>query len=149
MFVMLTLVALVCTVLDKMSTKLVYENLGKRIKGLRKSLGQTQDKMARQMGISRASLANIEAGRQQVLVHHLFAFARALQIESPSQLLPTLAELSRDDSDAKSLPLPQKGLTKSQRDEVLSFFTNNISNNNVRKRESKWIATKKAGFEEK
>ena len=143
MFVRLTLIALVCIVPDKMNTRLVYENLGKRIKGLRKGLGQTQEKMAKQVGISRASLANIEAGRQQVLVHHLFAFARALQIESPSQLLPTLAELSREDSEIKSLPLPKRGLTKNQRDEVLSFFTDNISNNNINKRESRWIAAKK------
>lgn len=116
------MVTLVCIVPGKMNTKRVYDNLGKRIKGLRKGLGQTQDKMAKQMGISRASLANIEAGRQQVLVHHLFAFARALQLESPSQLLPTLAELSQEDSDIKSLSLPKKGLTKNERNEVLNFL---------------------------
>ena len=129
---------------DKMSVKLIYENLGKRIKGLRQGLGQTQEQMAKQVGISRASLANIEAGRQKVLVHHLFTFARALRLESPAQLLST--DFSHKDSDTRSLPLPKKGLTKKQQNEVLNFFTDNISNNNTKKRENKWIAPEKTRF---
>lgn len=132
----------------KMGTKPVYENLGKRIRDLRQDLGQTQDQMAKQMGISRASLANIEAGRQQVLVHHLFTFADALQLESPAQLLLSV-DFSHKDSDAKSLPLPKKGLTKKQQNEVLIVFADNISNNNTKKRENKWTATKKTRFGKK
>lgn len=125
-----------------MSVKPIYEILGKRIKGLRKNLGQTQDQMAKQMNISRASLANIEAGRQQVLVHHLFAFARALQLKSPAELLPTTTELSRKDFDVVSLPLSKEGLTKNQQDDIISFFMHNIPDND-KKRENKWTITKK------
>ena len=70
-----------------MDAQKVYRNLGIRIKGLRGSLGFTQDRLAKQIGISRASLANIERGKQQVLVHHLFALAEALELESPSDLM--------------------------------------------------------------
>ena len=100
----------------------IYRNLGTRIRNLRKSLGRTQDQLARQVGISRASLANIEAGRQQVLVHHLFALASALQLDSPAQLL--LAPQARAPKAGASSPLPlaEDGLSEKQRREVLSLM---------------------------
>lgn len=100
----------------------IYRNLGMRIRDLRKSLRQTQDQLAKQIGISRASLANIEAGRQQVLVHHLFALAAALQLDSPAQLL--LAPQARVLKSGASSPLPlaEDGLTEKQRREVLSLM---------------------------
>lgn len=89
---------------------------------MRKGLRQTQDQLAKQVGISRASLANIEAGRQQVLVHHLFALAAALQLDSPAQLL--LAPRARAPKSVASSPLPlaEDGLTEKQRREVLSLM---------------------------
>jgi len=107
----------------------IYENLGKRIRGLRKDLGQTQDQLAKQVGMSRASLANIEAGRQQVLVHHLFALSRALQLESPAQLLITKRPDSRRTAVAESLPLTAEGLTEKQRLEVLNLMGGVLNNN--------------------
>lgn len=100
----------------------IYQSLGARIRDLRKSLRQTQDQLAKQIGISRASLANIEAGRQQVLVHHLFALASALQLDSPAQLL--LAPQARAPKAGASSPLPlaEDGLTEKQRREVLSLM---------------------------
>lgn len=100
----------------------IYRNLGIRIRDLRTSLRQTQDQLAKQVGISRASLANIEAGRQQVLVHHLLALASALQLDSPAQLL--LAPQARVPKAGASSPLPlaEDGLTEKQRREVLSLM---------------------------
>ena len=40
--------------------------------------GLTQDQLASSIGLSRASIANIEQGRQQVLLHHAVGIARAL-----------------------------------------------------------------------
>lgn len=100
----------------------IYRNLGTRIRDLRKSLRQTQDQLARQIGISRASLANIEAGRQQVLVHHLFALASALQLDSPAQLLLAPQARARKSGAASPLPLAEDGLTEKQRREVLSLM---------------------------
>jgi transcriptional regulator with XRE-family HTH domain len=48
----------------------------------------SQIKLAARLGISRATLANIETGRQRVLVHQLYAFAKALNLK-PNDLLPT------------------------------------------------------------
>ena len=100
----------------------IYQDLGKRIKDLRKGLGRSQDRIAKQVGISRASLANIEAGRQQVLVHHLFGLAGALELESPAALLlkpNAKLQKSRSPSD---LPLSGEGLTEKQRREIFSLM---------------------------
>lgn len=93
-----------------------------RIRDLRKGLGQTQERLAAQIGMSRASLANIEAGRQQVLVHHLFAVAEALQLDSPAQLLlsPRTRTHARD-TDSE-LPVAGEDLTEKQRREVLRLM---------------------------
>jgi len=114
-----------------MDSDRIYKNLGKRIRDLRKSLSLTQDRLAKRIGISRASLANIEAGRQQVLVHHLFALANALDLESPVQLLLSPRAQPRPDGAAADLPLAGEGLTEKQRREVLSLMGGVLDNNNV------------------
>jgi transcriptional regulator with XRE-family HTH domain len=48
----------------------------------------TQDTLARRVGISRASIANIESGRQNVLLHHVYRLASALEFSKISDLLP-------------------------------------------------------------
>lgn len=108
----------------------IYRNLGTRIRDLRKSLGLTQDQLAKQVGISRASLANIEGGRQQVLVHHLFALAHGLHLESPAQLLLAPQGGGRKRGAAAELPLSGEGLTDKQRQEVLRLMGGVLENNN-------------------
>jgi transcriptional regulator with XRE-family HTH domain len=68
----------------------LYGHIGALIKSRRKQLKPplTQEKLAHQLGISRASLANIETGRQSVLVHQLYDFAQALGISPSDFLLP-------------------------------------------------------------
>ena len=100
----------------------IYKNLGIRIRNLRNALGRTQDQLAKQVGISRASLANIEAGRQQVLVHHLFGLATALELESPEALLLPPKAKSPSRRTTSALPLSSEGLTEKQRREVLSLM---------------------------
>jgi transcriptional regulator with XRE-family HTH domain len=75
----------------------LYVQLGALIRSRRKKLLLTQHDLAARIGISRASLANIETGRQKVLVHQLYALATALDL-APSDLLPPVAanESSRD-----------------------------------------------------
>lgn len=38
--------------------------------------------------MSRASIANIESGRQNILLHHVYALASALEFSKVSDLLP-------------------------------------------------------------
>jgi len=123
-----------------MDSQRIYKDLGTRVRILRKGLGKTQDEVAKQAGISRASLANIEAGRQQVLVHHLFALAKALQLEAPGALLLTQrASTPRKGSSrrkaAADLPLSDEGLTEKQRREVLGLMGDALNNNTTAGRE--------------
>ena len=69
----------------------IYKTLGMIIRGQRRRLEYPQEKLAKQLGISRATLASIETGRQRVLVHQLYAFAEALRLE-PSDLLPLVSD---------------------------------------------------------
>ena len=109
----------------------IYKILGKRIRSLRKGLGFTQELLAKSVGISRASLANIEAGRQQVFVHHLFALADALNLESPIQLLLVPQGEPKPKNNAPELPLAGEGLTEKQRREILDLMGDVLENNNV------------------
>lgn len=108
----------------------IYKNLGLRIRGLRKALGQTQDQLAKQVGVSRASLANIEAGRQQVLVHHLFGIADALQLDSPAVLLLPPRTNRKHRKTEPDLPISNEGLTEKQRREVLILMSDGLSSHN-------------------
>lgn len=47
----------------------VYADFGLRVAARRKSLNMTQADLARKIGLVRASVANIETGRQRVLLH--------------------------------------------------------------------------------
>jgi transcriptional regulator with XRE-family HTH domain len=71
-----------------MDERELYRELGRAIAGRRKHLEFTQQAVAKRAGMSRASLANIEVGRQKVLVHQLYGLAAALSLDSPARLLP-------------------------------------------------------------
>jgi transcriptional regulator with XRE-family HTH domain len=47
-----------------------------------------QVEVATQIGLTRASLANIEKGRQRVMLHQIYRIAEALRIESILDLIP-------------------------------------------------------------
>jgi transcriptional regulator with XRE-family HTH domain len=70
-----------------------YNVLGLRILEMRRMRGLTQDKLAASLNppSTRASIANIESGKQRVLAHTLIQLAQALQI-SVSELLNVQAE---------------------------------------------------------
>jgi transcriptional regulator with XRE-family HTH domain len=54
--------------------------LGERVRELRADRGLTQLRLAERSGMSRPSIANVEAGRQNVSVRHLCALAAALGV---------------------------------------------------------------------
>jgi transcriptional regulator with XRE-family HTH domain len=75
----------------------LYKVIGAIIKQRRKRLGMKQDTLAKQLAISRGSLANIEIGRQSILVHQLYRFAVALELTPNDLLPPAEAPSSRED----------------------------------------------------
>lgn len=82
----------------------IYKTIGGIIRQRRRRLELPQAELARRLGISRATLANIETGRQRVLVHHVYALAEALDIK-PSDLLPQVNKAGSE-SDWAQFPIP-------------------------------------------
>src|SRR3954464_11581366 len=57
-----------------------YNVFGSFVKSQRESRGLSQDDLAKLLDLSRVSVANIEGGRQRVLLHQAFQLAKALDI---------------------------------------------------------------------
>jgi transcriptional regulator with XRE-family HTH domain len=74
--------------LADMSDLEIYRLIGSRIAARRKELRMKQVEVATQIGLTRASLANIEKGRQRVMLHQIYRIAEALRIESILDLIP-------------------------------------------------------------
>lgn len=103
-----------------MNQEAIYKHIGDVIKKRRKHLGLTQEDLSKQLAISRASLANIETGRQNFPVHQLYSIAKALAM-APMDLLPAPAENGSrkvDESLSFSTTLSSK-----QKDEITRFIT--------------------------
>jgi len=64
----------------------VYRALGLRMEAIRLTLGLTQREIADRVGLSRASITNIEAGKQRILLDDVPRLAKALGT-SPEHLL--------------------------------------------------------------
>ena len=107
----------------------IYEEVGRNIRRYRDGARRTQEQVAAAIGVSRASLANIEVGRQRVQLHHLYAIAAALDLDSPAVLLPPPASAPHDD-ELSELPLPKEGLTDKQRLEVLRLLSDVLGSSN-------------------
>lgn len=60
-----------------------YSEVGQRIQALRNENGMSQEQLGRRLEppVTRASIANIEAGKQRVLAHTLVQLAGALEVE--------------------------------------------------------------------
>lgn len=98
-----------------MNPESVYRHIGAVIRrGRRKFKPRlTQAALAQRVGISRASLANIETGRQSVLVHQLYALAAALDLAPGDFLLPAADAGLRTEWD-QVLPDDLKPLQRNQ-----------------------------------
>jgi transcriptional regulator with XRE-family HTH domain len=97
----------------------IYKHIGMVIKARRKTLGLKQENLAYTLGISRGSLANIETGRQNILVHNLYKFASVLDV-SPFDLLPHPSH-AQSKSERMELPLPDD-LKADQKKQVARLF---------------------------
>jgi transcriptional regulator with XRE-family HTH domain len=87
-----------------MTPEPIYKALGAMIRGRRRRFEWSQKALAERLGISRATLANIETGRQRVLVHQLYAFAEVLKMK-PTDFLPA-ANVAESAGALALLPMP-------------------------------------------
>lgn len=64
-----------------------YVEFGRRVRAAREKASLTQEQLATALGLTRSSVANIEAGRQRPLLHITAAVAEATGVPA-DQLLP-------------------------------------------------------------
>ncbi|KTE17302.1 hypothetical protein ATE71_01880 [Sphingopyxis sp. H115] len=74
----------------------LYSVFGKRVADERLARKISQQKLANLVGLSRASIANIEAGRQRVLLHQAIELVQALKMQTISDILPLNVALAGD-----------------------------------------------------
>ena len=70
----------------------IYEAFGVQVRERRTAMRLTQLELATLIKLTRGSVANIEAGRQSVLLHQFLDIAAALGVK-PAQLLPAREEV--------------------------------------------------------
>lgn len=110
----------------------IYKHIGAIIKARRKTLGLKQEALAGKLGISRGSLANVEIGRQNILVHQLYRYATVLQL-APTDLLPSPSLVDKARSERTELLLPDN--LKSQLKEQITRFVEQVEVDFTRNKE--------------
>lgn len=100
----------------------VYRAFGKAVATRRRLVGKTQAEVARQVGLSRGSLANIELGNQKVFLHQVLSLAHALELESAHEIVPARAIGPIEKSTMRAQVTGTKRLTPRQRKEIESLL---------------------------
>lgn len=77
----------------------IYVALASVLRNLRARKNITQVELAQRVSLGRASIANIEAGRQRILLSDIFEFARALEVR-PETLFRLIAKKAREQENA-------------------------------------------------
>jgi transcriptional regulator with XRE-family HTH domain len=102
-----------------MENEPLYREIGTRIRARRLQLVKTQEELAKVVGLSRPSLANIEGGRQTLLVHQLCLIAEALNLPT-HDLLPEYRVIKGDIAEEPIMPA---GLSESQQLQLKAFLS--------------------------
>ncbi|MGB0065764.1 MAG: helix-turn-helix transcriptional regulator [Terracidiphilus sp.] len=92
----------------------VNRGAGQRVAEARRRAGLTQRELAQQIKMSRASVANIEAGKQPVQIQMIFELAERLHVQ-PADLIPAISETGkqRDLSEIQVLELIKRQVAES------------------------------------
>lgn len=69
-----------------MTVEPIYRQIGAKVESIRNVLGITQADLAKRAGLQRASIANLETGRQRCPLHVIENIARGLGT-TPKQLM--------------------------------------------------------------
>lgn len=80
-----------------------YKPVADNIRQAREKANLTQKMLAGAIGLSRAAIANIESGRQQILLHTLYDIAEACNTDPVKLLPPKITNDQYDESLRKEL----------------------------------------------
>lgn len=104
----------------------LYSLIGERIKELRTHSKLSQEELASKTGISRTSIANIEAGRHQAPLHLLYSVFDALNSDLYTNL-PSQSELESrlNSEDIEFMTIIDNAeLDEASKDGVMNFIHN-------------------------
>ncbi len=110
----------------------LYHMIGNNVRGAReRTLPRlSQESLAKKVGLTRASIVNIEAGRQRAPIHTLWHLAESLGVELAS-LIPRSADLTTatqpihlEDADIALIERAANGDTRTRRQ--LSEFVSRV-----------------------
>ena len=97
-----------------------YIAVGGQVRAARESQELSQATLARRIGFTRSSVANLEAGRQRIALHLFILIAKALDVD-PVTLLPDTSMLAIFDTPpSSSLEERLAGSPETTHDFVLS-----------------------------
>lgn len=100
-----------------MSEESLYKSFGHAVAARRTAQKLTQLELGERVGLSRASIANIESGRQNVLLHQVYRLASALSCAQLSDLLP-MPDLFRNEEDLAVSVSDQTGVTSKGKTQI-------------------------------
>ena len=83
-----------------MDAKTFNQQLGLLLQKLRAENRMTQDELAKRTGMSRASIANMETGRQAMSAYQAYLIATAFQLRNLNALFPA-PEIDTEGADIK------------------------------------------------
>ena len=107
------------------SEQTIYKRFGRAVAARRKRLELTQAELAARVGMSRASVANIESGRQNVLLHHVYGLAAALEFSKVSDLLPS--QLKTEPLEGLDMILSDETITARGKAQITDLIANALS----------------------
>ena len=108
----------------------IYRELGERVSQLRESNGKlTQQELGSRVGMSRATVASIEAGRQNVSLEQLYSLAEALSVESLSELIPMNVPKFEP-----SIVAGDSGLSPSQATQIETLLRSAVANAKLKRK---------------
>jgi len=107
---------------DRMSDAPIYGILGRAVATRRDELELTQQALADKIGMSRASVANIEGGRQKVMLHQVYALVRALGLKSITDLVPAAPLREERGRGEPPIALSRDDLSDDQMASVTQFL---------------------------
>jgi len=102
----------------------LYAVIGERVARERGRKGMSQEDLAAQIGVSRASITQAESGHQKLPLQSLYLIAAVLGV-AIADLLPTVDELSstRGQADIVARVNSDTNLSADGRDALKAFFT--------------------------
>ena len=114
--------------MTEVEQKYLYESLGNQIKILRNKSGISQHDLAKNLNLSRASVVNIEKGRQHPSLHLLIDLTRIFNIQITDLLdISSITNFQNDSLRSIKTKIKESSKNKDDQEKVLEFIKKHIT----------------------